>query len=286
MPIAVEKALAADPAPVDISWDESRVLLYHLALGAGNPPTDPLQLRYAYEGDLQVLPTFAVVAGAGAASGGGGLSSWPGLDINLHNLLHGEQEVEVHARIPTAGEARSTTRITDIWDKGKAAVLRMQTETVTPDGAPLFTTRMSLFVRGEGGFGGDRGPSVSIPVPERTPDHVVETPTLPQQALLYRLTGDRNPLHADPEFAALAGFSQPILHGLCSYGMVCRAVVDGVLGGATERLRSYSGRFADVVYPGETIVTSVWEEADRLVLAAVTAERGTPVLTNAVVTVS
>jgi acyl dehydratase len=282
MPIDVEKALGADPQPVEIAWDDQRVLLYHLALNAGAAPTDPRDLRYTYEKGLRVLPTFSVVAGMGAKSNGN-LSSWPGLDIELLSVLHGEEEIEVHAPIPAEAQARSTTRITDIWDKGKAAVLRLQTETVSLDGDPLFTTRMSIFVRGEGGFGGDRGPSTTIPVPERAPDHVLSSPTLPQQALLYRLCGDRNPLHADPEFAAMAGFDQPILHGLCSYGIVCRAVVDEVLDGDVERVARYAARFADVVYPGETIRTSVWAEGDRLLVAAATEERGTPVLTNAVI---
>lgn len=283
MPIDIEKAKGASTEPVEIAWDERDVLLYQLSLGAGADALDARELRYAYEDGLEVLPTFAVVAGNRWRSTGGGLSAFPGVDIDLHNVLHGEQEIEVHATIPTRGEARSTTRIADVWDKTKAAVLRLETRVETLDRQPLWTARSSIFVRGEGGFGGDRGPSVSHRLPEREPDTVVVSPTLPQQALLYRLNGDRNPLHADPEFASVAGFDRPILHGLCTYGIVCKAVVDGHLGGEIERARSFRARFGGVVMPGETLITQVWEDDEGLLVQAATQERGEPVLTNAVV---
>lgn len=285
MPIDVEQAVGAEASPVEIAWDERDVLLYHLSLGAGADPLDPEELRYAYEGELKVLPTFAVVAGnRWHPTGGGGLSSLPGVDIDLAAVLHGEQEVELHAPIPPSGSARSTTRIADVWDKGKAAVLRMETHVEGEDGGPLWTSRSSIFVRGEGGFGGDRGPSGGHAPPERSPDAEMVSPTLPQQALLYRLNGDRNPLHADPAFAASAGFDQPILHGLCTYGIVCKAVVDSRLGGQVDGVGSFAARFGGIVKPGETLVTRVWEEDEGLLVQASTQERGEPVLTNAVIT--
>jgi hypothetical protein len=134
----------------------------------------------------------------------------------------------------------------------------------------LWTTRRSIFARGEGGFGGERGPSLSTAVPERACDYEVPLPILPQQALLYRLCGDRNPLHSDPEFAAAAGFPRPILHGLCTYGMTCKAMVDACLDSDVSRVRAYGARFAGVVYPGEMLLARIWEEEDRLV-ASVTA---------------
>jgi acyl dehydratase len=285
VPIDVQQAVGARRDPVTIGWDERDVLLYHLSLGAGIPPTDPGELRYAFERDLQVLPTFAVVAGNGWRPRGarGGFSGLPGVDIDPRSILHGEQSVEVHAPIPAAGEARSSMELTDVWDKGKAAVLRTRTDVEDLEGRGLWTARASIFVRGEGGFGGQRGPSVHRPAPDRDPDTVLRSPTSPQQALLYRLNGDRNPLHADPEFAAAAGFDTPILHGLCTYGVVCKAVVDGHLGGDATALGAFEARFGGIVLPGETLVTSIWEEAGELIVQATTEERGEPVLTNAVV---
>jgi acyl dehydratase len=142
-----------------------------------------------------------------------------------------------------------------------------------------------MFMRGEGGFGGDPGPKAGNIPPEREPDLVTEPPTLPQQALLYRPCGDKHPLHADPEFAKLGGFDQPILHGLCSFGMVCKAVVDHALDGDPARVARYQVRFAGVVFPGETIVTSMWREGEGILIQARTKQRDTPVITNAAISV-
>ncbi|MFY9337437.1 MAG: MaoC family dehydratase, partial [Mycobacterium sp.] len=153
----------------------------------------------------------------------------------------------------------------DIWDKGKAAVLVSRTEVTDLDGNPLWTLRRSIFARGEGGFGGGRGPSTPNTTPDRDPDVVTDIAILPQQALLYRLCGDRNPLHSDPGFAAAAGFPRPILHGLCTYGMTCKALVDTLLDADAARVVSYGARFAGVVFPGETIRANVWRDGDRYV---------------------
>ena len=175
----------------------------------------------------------------------------PGLDFNPAMLLHGEQDIEIHRPIPTAANLVNQSRIAGIYDKGKAALLVMEVETKEEGGDPLFTNRFSLFLRGEGGFGGESGPKAGNQPPEREPDHVVETPTLPQQALLYRLSGDKNPLHADPEFAKMGGFDVPILHGLCSFGINCKAAVDAALGGDVTKVARYQARFAGVFFPGE-----------------------------------
>lgn len=215
------------------------------------------------------------------------LASVEGLDFNFAMLLHGEQAIEIHRPVPTSlGEAVHSGRISEIYDKGKGALVILEIETSTPDGERLFTNRSSIFLRGEGGFGGDSGPTAGNVAPERTPDHVVESPTLPQQALLYRLSGDKNPLHADPAFAAFGGFDRPILHGLCSYGVVCKAVVDTVLSGDTTKVSGYSARFAGPVFPGETIVTSIWEEDGGVLITAETKERNSPVISNAALTVA
>jgi acyl dehydratase len=147
-----------------------------------------------------------------------------------------------------------------------------------PDGTLLWTQRRSIFARGEGGFGGDRGASTSTAAPDRAPDLELDIPVLPQQALLYRLCGDRNPLHSDPEFAAAAGFPRPILHGLCTYGMTCKALVDALLDADVAAVGSYGARFTGVAYPGETLKAAVWKEDGRL-LASVVA----PARENAVV---
>ncbi len=243
-------------------------------------PTDPGELEYTYEKNLKVLPSFGVIPVFGAL---GGIGNVPGLQFNFAMLLHGEQDIELHQPIPSAAKIKNKGRVAGIYDKGKAALVILEIESRDESGAPLFTNRFSLFLRGEGGFGGESGPKAGNAAPEREPDHVVESPTLPQQALLYRLSGDKNPLHADPEFAKMGGFDKPILHGLCSYGIVCKAAVDGALGGDTAKVARYQARFAGVVFPGETIVTSLWNEGDHLLLAAKTKERDTPVITNAAI---
>ncbi|MER8087709.1 MaoC/PaaZ C-terminal domain-containing protein [Streptomyces sp. NPDC058316] len=267
MPIDAEKAVAAEPRSTRISWDHKDVQLYHLGIGAGadpdraDPATDPGELRYTLESRLRVLPSFATVAGAGAGVVGG-LSS-PGVDIDLAAVLHGGQSVRVHRPIPVKGTAVQTSKVAAVYDKGKAAVLVLRTEAADDEG-PLWTNDAQIFVRGEGGFGGDRGPSERVARPEAAPDHVVERPIRPDQALLYRLSGDWNPLHADPEFARLAGFDRPILHGLCTYGMTLKAVTDTVLGGDVTRIRSYRTRFVGVVFPGETLRIRMWTGEDRV----------------------
>jgi acyl dehydratase len=178
-----------------------------------------------------------------------------------------------------------TGRITEILDKGKGALALVEIVSVLEKtGRPIFTNRASIFIRGEGGFGGDSGPPTEDLTPHRDPDHVVESITLPQQALLYRMaSGDKNPLHADPGFAAFAGYERPILHGLCTFGIACKVAVDHALAGQTDAVAVFRARFSGVVYPGETLVTSVWEEGHRLMVSAAAKERGATVLSNGVV---
>jgi acyl dehydratase len=281
MPIDLALAKTATPQTSTVSWDEDRVILYHLGLGAGlAQPTDARELEYTYEGNLKVLPSFAVVPTFGALAA---MTGFPGIDVNFALVLHGEQDVELHRPIPTAAEVENVTRLAGVYDKGKAALIVLEVET-RHRGEPLFTNRFSIFARGEGGFGGEGGPKPGNEAPSRDPDATFESPTLPNQALLYRLSGDKNPLHADPAFAALGGFDKPILHGLCTFGVVCKAVVDGMLGGDVTKVARYQVRFAGVVYPGETIVTSAWREGDRILVGARTKERGQPVLSNAAIT--
>ena len=283
MPFDADKAIGAVFAPSIYSCTDRDVILYHLGVGAGVPPTDEAELKYTYEGDLHVLPSFGTIPPFGTMMS---LGSVEGLDVNLAQILHGEQAIEMHSPIPTEGKVEQEGRVTGIYDKGKGALIVM--EIVSRDAATgdeLFTNTSSIYVKGEGGFGGDTGPASVPTAPEREPDHVVESHTLPQQALLYRMSsGDLNPLHADPGFAMFAGYERPILHGLCTYGIALKAVVDVALGQDPGRVGSYKARFAGVVYPGETVVTSIWETDAGIALQATTLERGEPVLSNGLVT--
>jgi acyl dehydratase len=280
MPIDVDKVVGARVGPTSFSWDEKDLILYNLAVGAGSSPTDEGELRYTYEGDLTAIPTFGTIPPFGMMMG---LTSIEGAEIDLAKVLHGEHELVIHGPIPTDGSVSQEGTVTAVYDKGKGALVVMEVvSTLGRTGKPLFTNRAGVYVRGEGGFGGNPGPPRPSPVPDRVPDHVVETLTLPQQALLYRqASGDRNPLHADPGFAAFAGYERPILHGLCTYGIVGKAVLDTVLDGDTNEFSSISARFSGHVFPGETIVTSIWDEDDAgCLVSAVTKERGLPVLSN------
>jgi acyl dehydratase len=258
MPIDLDVAIGAELPPVEFSWSSSDVQLYHLALGAGSDPLDPRELKYLIDETPQVLPTFANVAPSFHMTEPPKVQS-PGIDIELSRVLHASEAISVPGPIPASGTGRAVTRFTEIWDKGKAAVIWSETEVTDLTGTLLWTQKRSIFARGEGGFGGDRGPASTGGAPDRAPDLELDIPTLPQQALLYRLCGDRNPLHSDPEFASAAGFPKPILHGLCTYGMVCKALVDAVLGGDATQLASYGARFAGVVFPGETLRVSAWK---------------------------
>jgi len=283
MPIDVDRVVGAELPAAPFSWDDDDVILYNLAVGAGDPPTDPDELKYAYEGDLRVVPGFGTIPPFSAMMG---IGSVEGLDINLAQILHGSQELTIHGPIPTSGSVTQSGRIVDVFDRGKGALVVAEVVSVLErTGDPLFTNRSSIYVRGEGGFGGDRGPDPSDAPPDRDADSVVETPTLPQQALLYRMaSGDRNPLHADPGFAAFAGFDRPILHGLCTFGMVAKTVVESALGGEPERIAGFQARFSGHVFPGETLLTRTWAAEDRLLVETATVERGATVLSNAAVT--
>jgi acyl dehydratase len=283
MPIDVAAALGAEPSVRELSWSADDVLLYHLSLGAGLYRTGPAELCWTYERDLQVLPTFALVAGERSHGiQAGRAMSLPGIDVDLRKILHAGQSISLHGPIPTSGAVRASSRVAHVWDKDKAAVIVMENAITDLDGAPLWTTTSQIWARGEGGFGGEPGPETSWAAPEREPDAVLDSPTSVQTAMLYRLNGDRNPLHIDPDFARDAGLDAPILHGLASYGIVCKAIVDELLDGDPARVRSYTARFAGMLTPGETIRTRVWRDGDLLRLHASCPQRdGAPALTHA-----
>jgi 3-hydroxyacyl-CoA dehydrogenase/3a,7a,12a-trihydroxy-5b-cholest-24-enoyl-CoA hydratase len=268
-------------------WNEKDLILYALGLGVGvgDAPTDPKVLQYTYENGLKAIPTFGVVPTFSALAGAMGI---PGFDVNPMMILHGEQYLEVLAdEIPTRAKVVNTARITHIYDKGKGALVIVETVTKSESGAPIFRNEYSIFVRGEGGFGGESGPPPGNEPPSRAPDASIAHPTLPHQAILYRLSGDYNPLHIDPQMAAIAGFDRPILHGLCTFGNMGRAVVEAMCDNDPRRFRSIKVRFAAPVFPGETIVTDMWKESKTdVIVRARVKERDVEVVKNARVTIA
>jgi acyl dehydratase len=249
-------AVGTTSDPIEVSWTSKDALLYAVGIGAGHE-----ELAFTTENttdvDQQVFPTFPVVIGWGRGSAMGKIGTF-----NPALLVHGQQAVTLHRPIPVEGTVTLTSEITGMYDKGKAAVVESRTAAVL-DGEPLYTTTSSAFIRGEGGWGGDRGPSGPRNVPpERDADHAVTYPTSRDQAFVYRLSGDRNPLHTDPAFAAMGGFDTPILHGLCTYGFTGRALLHTLCGGDPARFHHVEGRFAAPVFPGEALTVRMWDVAD------------------------
>jgi acyl dehydratase len=270
MPIDVDALLAADPITWDSSWTTRDVILYHLGIGCGVPATSPRELRRTYERDLVALPTFGTVPGFMPIHH---FLQLPGLDVDLRMLVHGEHDLQVHAPLPSQASATSACRATAVHDKRSGASVTFEVTTHV-DGRVLLTNTMTAFIRGEGGFGGDPGPAgPRIRPPRRDPDAVVTQATLEQQALLYRLSGDANPLHVDPEFAAVGGFDRPILHGMCTFGMAGRAAVEHLLDGDGERVTRFQARFSGVVYPADTLTHSLWQEDEGVLVETRVGER-------------
>jgi 3-hydroxyacyl-CoA dehydrogenase/3a,7a,12a-trihydroxy-5b-cholest-24-enoyl-CoA hydratase len=288
--IDVDEALGYELGPVNDAFTERDLALYALGVGAAHDPMDTKELPYVYEmsGDgFRMVPTFAVAPALKAmfdlAKEG---KQAPGLHYGLDRVLHGEQYTEIRSPWPTHGKLRHSIKIKDIFDKGKNALVITAITTTDDQGTELAYNELTTFVRGAGGWGGDRGPSAEVNVaPTRAPDATVEEKTLPNQALLYRLSGDWNPLHADPAFAKNFGFDRPILHGLCSFGFAARHVIGKFCPGGDPRFfKSIKVRFADTVIPGETLVTEMWKEGDtKIVFRTKVKERDKVVISNAAV---
>jgi len=285
--IDCDEALAADLPVVENSYDERDVALYALGVGAAENPNDPKDLNLVYEmsGDgFYVLPTFAVVPAINCMmeeTKKGNRA--PGLHYGFERLLHGEQYTELKRPLPTHARLKHKPKITAIYDKGKnAVVVTAMTTTDADTGEELAYNEFTSVIRGAGGWGGERGPTAEANVPpDRKPDAVVEEKTHPNQALLYRLSGDINPLHADPAFAVGFGFQKPILHGLCSFGFAARAVINKFAGGDPRFFKSIKVRFADPVFPGETLVTEMWKDGDKITFRTKVKERDKVVISNA-----
>lgn len=265
----------SDPLTFEYTWKD--VVLYALGVGA---KVD--ELDYLYEGrGPKVLPTFATVPCFTSL-----MDVLIRVDAPLHKVLHGEQRIVMHRPIPPQGKLESRSTIRGIYDKGKGALIAVDCATVDEKGTPVFDNSFSIFVRGEGGFGGDRGPEQEKLEVPTSPPSFEQTETVPaEQALLYRLSGDLNPLHADPAFAKMAGFERPILHGLCTYGYAGRAIVRGACDGDAAKLRSYGARFSGAVVPGDTITTRGWKLPDGRYLVNVVNQTNQPVLSHGIVEV-
>lgn len=252
-------------------------MLYAVSVGLGQDPMDEGQLRFTDERKLVALPSMAVVLGYP----GFWLGS-PDTGVDAVKLVHGEQGIVLHRPLPVDGALIGRTRITGIIDKGpgKGALLYSERDVLDADtGALIATNTITTFLRGDGGIGGPGAPARPVhPIPERAPDETVTLATRPEQALIYRLNGDLNPLHSDPAVAAKAGFPRPILHGLCTFGVVCHALVKALCGYDPARLKSMDVRFSAPVFPGETIVTEIWRAEGAF--RAKAAERDVVVVNN------
>ncbi len=254
-------------------------MLYALGLGLGADPLDSQQLRFVYEDGLEVLPTMPVVLGRP-----GNWARNPDTGVNYLKVVHGEQSFRLHRPLAPEGTIIGKTRVAGVVDKGRDKGALIFTETLVVDkasGETLCTLKSTTFARGDGGFGGPSGPTPEPhPVPESRPDAACDLPTLPQAALIYRLSGDYNPLHADPKTAKAAGFPRPILHGLCTFGVVGHALLKTVCGYQPRRLTAMQARFSSPVFPGETIRTEMWQDGTRVSFRALVPQRNVVVLNN------
>lgn len=243
------------------SYTDTQILLYNLGVGMGRDPLDEAELPFVFERPaLRAVPSAATVLSLG---GGGNLLA--GVPIEWNLVLHGEQRLTLHQPLPAAADLLSTTFVSEVLDKGadKGALITIRSEVRLASGEKLYDTENVTFARGNGGFGGpSKSSAVPHMLPARAPDIVHVTETRPDQALLYRLSGDRNPLHAEPGFAKGAGFPKPILHGLCSYGIACRAILAAVAGYDPARIKQFDVRFTSPVFPGETIHTDIWVDGE------------------------
>jgi acyl dehydratase len=267
--------------PVSHTYTRRDTMLYALGLGYGSDPLDSSQLSFVYETDLRAVPSICCVL-----AHPGFWAKRPELGIDWVRLLHGEQSFEIHNPIPPEGTVKAGYEIAAVADKGagKGAILHLVKTLNDADGQKLATVRSVLFLRGDGGCGSfGIVPSEASPVSKQAPSEIMDIATLPQSALIYRLSGDYNPIHADPEAAAKAGFERPILHGLCTLGIATRAVLASLADGTPDRLKSLSARFSRPVFPGETIRTEFFKTDDQIRFRSRVTERDVVVLDRGIV---
>ncbi|MCW5803324.1 MAG: SDR family NAD(P)-dependent oxidoreductase [Deltaproteobacteria bacterium] len=287
--IDVDTALGYKYPEFASSYDERDVSLYALGVGAAHDPLDENDLRLVYEMSgkgMKVLPSFGVIPAINMVftQAKNGVTA-PGLTFGLDRVLHGEQYTELKRPLPTKGKLTTKATVQSIYDKGKGAVVNTEFVTYDEHGDEIISNVLGTFVRGAGGWGGERGPSADVNVaPDRAPDQVIEEKTSENQALLYRLSGDWNPLHADPGFAKAFGFAKPILHGLCSFGFATRHVVKAwAPEGNPDFVKSIKVRFASTVIPGETLRTEMWKEGDKIIFRTLVKERNEVCISNAAI---
>lgn len=278
--LAADRLMAHEPDIVTGDWAARDTILYNLGIGFGPPAAaDPALLRYVLEDRLVAFPTMATVQGMAL-----GIFR-KDYGITYSGVLHGEEWIDLARPLPAAGVYRAETSVDGLWDRGpeKGAILQTRKRIFESDGnEQIAETRTVLMLRKDGGFGGSaEGAPRAEQLPDRAPDGSVRIATQPDQALIYRLSGDANPLHADPDVAKQAGFPAPILHGMCSYGVIARSIVDSLCGGDQARLRSFGLRFSSPVYPGETLRTDFWISGEgRCAFRAIIVERDVLVATG------
>ena len=267
--------LSITPEPAEFAYEADTTILYALGLGYGAEPED---LQFVYEKGLKALPTFAVLMGGGSSD----FLTQGGIDFT--RIVHGEQRLTIHQPLPSEGRMRTTSRLLGVVDKGKAkgALLLVESTVRAAASGTLHATATStLFCRGDGGFGGPSDNALPLhAIPERAHDLEITIQTLPQQAALYRLNGDKNPLHIDPEMATSVGFPGPILHGLCTYGIAARAIMQACCDNDPARVARFDVRFSSPVYPGEAITTRIWQDGNQLSFECLIAARGVTVIRN------
>ncbi|MEX2643434.1 MAG: MaoC/PaaZ C-terminal domain-containing protein [Acetobacterales bacterium] len=279
MAIDYEKLLNREFRDVEEDYSVRDTMLYALGIGIGHDPVDPQQLDFVYEKALKAMPSMASVLGY--------IGFWaqePDTGIDWVKVVAGEQGVTLHKPLPPEGRVVGKLRITGIVDKGegRGALVYSDREVYDRDsGDHLATVSQTMFARGNGGFGGPEGPvKPTHRLPETEPEATCDLPTAPNQALIYRLSGDYNPLHADPAVAGKAGFERPILHGLCTFGVACHAVLKTYCGYAPEKLKSLDCRYSAPVYPGETVRTEMWRAGETVSFRARVVERDVVALNN------
>jgi acyl dehydratase len=278
MAINYENLMASKATGQEFEYGDRETMLYALGVGFGRDPMNAKELPFVYEKGLKTLPTQATVIAWGA----GGMRD---SGINYLLVVHGEQKLTLHKPLPMAAKISVDSGVVGAWDKGKDKGAIIVTESVIKErttGDKLCTLQSTIFARGDGGFGGPReGAPEPHKIPDRKPDLTVEADTRPDQALLYRLSGDRNPLHSDPDFAKAAGFPRPILHGLCTYGTTCRAIVSSsVCDYDPTKITGFDVRFSSPVFPGETISVDLWKDGNIVSFRARVAARDVTVINN------
>jgi acyl dehydratase len=286
MPIFYPDILEQRAPARTFSYGDKDVMLYALGIGLGADPMDEKELAFVYEKSLKVVPTAATVLASGGRVRGAPPEMRPGLrpsQLNYLMVVHGEQKVELHRPLPTSGEFTAESRTVGAFDKGKdkGAVVINETVWTDAEGRKVATLTGSTFARGDGGFG---GPSEGAPapheIPKREADLTVSFATRPDQALLYRLNGDRNPLHAEPASASRSGFPRPILHGLCTYGITCRAILEAITDYDPEPILSHQARFSAPVFPGDVISVDLWRDGKDISFEARVEARNATVIRN------